>query len=181
MMPIVIVMQIANHDGTPAIHDDSRDAEEEPNGSAGSQHYREVRSCLSERGSDFGWGRSAIANANTAFKKKLAAVIATMASDDEDEQGTAQIVKRLAAKRVGFEVVHCDPDPHRGQELHEREPPVEDQQLHAVEEHDECADRERERRKDPPRLAECPDRVFHHPLVPVADRSDQCREALRRP
>ena len=128
-----------------------------------------------------GGAGSVIANANTAFKKKLAAVIATMAAMTRMSKGPLRTSKRPGAKLVAFEVVHCDPDPHRGQELHEREPPVEDQQLHAVEEHDECADRERERRKDSPRLAERPDRVFHHPLVAVADRSDQCREALRRP
>jgi len=66
---------------------------------------------------------------------------------------------------VSFEIVHRDPDPHRGQELHERKPPVEDEQPHAVEEHHECADGENERGKYPPGLAECPDRVFDHLLV----------------
>ncbi len=64
----------------PPIHDDGGHAEQDTDGCTESQHDDEMSSRLSERGLDLGWGGAVMANANTAFKKKLAAVIATMAT-----------------------------------------------------------------------------------------------------
>jgi hypothetical protein len=86
-----------------------------------------------------------------------------------------QFAKGVAPERVSLEVECCDPDPYRGQELHECESPVGEQQLHAVEEHHERPDDECERGKDPPRLAEGQHGVLHGLLILVADRSEQRR------
>ena len=80
MMPIAIVMQIANHvepqRSTTTAETPSRSPTAPP---APSTTARCDRACR-KAGPILGGGGSVIANANTAFKKKLAAVIATMAA-----------------------------------------------------------------------------------------------------
>ena len=135
MIPIVIVMQIANQMPPQRSTTTAEKPRRSPTAPPVPSTDREVRSCLSERGSDFGWGRSSDGERENGVEEEAGSSDRDDSQDDGDEHGTAQILKRFAAKRVGFEIVHCDPDPHRGQELHERQPPVEDEQPHAVEEH----------------------------------------------
>ena len=119
-----------------------------------------------------------MANANTALRKKLAAVTSAI-DDDERERGRpAPGVEVLPLERVRLEVEHRDPDPHRRQDLDEREPPVDENEPQTLEEHHERADREHERGKDPPRPAQREHGRLDRRLVPGLYRIDE-RAALR--
>ena len=48
--------------------------------------------------------------------------------DDRDQNRPAEHVEGLAVQDVGLEVEHGQPNPHRGKDLHEGEPPVRHQQ-----------------------------------------------------
>ena len=70
---------------------------------------------------------------------------------------------------VGLEVEHGQPNPHRGKDLHEGEPPVRHQQPETLKQHHERADGERERSKNAARAAEPENRLLDFGLVVLLD------------
>ncbi len=122
-----------------------------------------------------------IANANTALRKKLAAVIVMIARTDRDEHRTAQHVEGLAVQHVGLEVVRRQPDPHRRKNLDQRSgPPVgQEQSSVRLNEHREGTHRKRERGEHAPRSAQAEDRVDRR-LVVVFDGTHERPDARRQ-
>ena len=83
-------------------------------------------------------------------------------------------------EHVRLEIEHRQPDPHRREDLHEREPPIGHEQLESVEQHGEGADGEGERGKYAPRLAEAEDRLLNPGLVVVLDGPHQRPDPRRK-
>ena len=79
-------------------------------------------------------------------------------------------VELLALERVRLEVEQREPDPHRRQHLDQGQPPVGEQRPQPLEEHHERAEREDERREDPPRPAQREDGCLDRGLVVLPDR-----------
>jgi hypothetical protein len=86
-------------------------------------------------------------------------------------------MKRLAVQYVHLPVEHRDPDPHRGQDLDEREPPIRKQQLEPLEERHDPADHERKRSEQTPRATELKDRLLNHRLVAISHGAHKAPEA----
>ena len=89
--------------------------------------------------------------------------------DDRDHDGTGQYMERLPVQHVGLQVEHGGPDPHRRQDLDQGQPPVGEQQLHAVKQHGQGTDRQSEGSEPPPRTAQPYYRLFYGRTVVVAD------------
>ena len=79
----------------------------------------------------------------------------------------------VTLERVCLEVEQREPDPHRGQYLDQRQPPVREQQLQALKEHDEGTDREHQWREYAPRAAEIEDGRLDRGLVACLDRANE--------
>src|SRR5436305_11034507 len=77
-------------------------------------------------------------------------------------------------ERVRLEVEEGEPDPHRRKHLDQSQPPVREQQPHALKEHHEGADRKNERREDAPRPAELENRSLDSCLITYLDRANEC-------
>ena len=73
--------------------------------------------------------------------------------------------ERPAVEQVGLEVEQRDPDPHGRQHLDERQAPVREQQLHALEEHHERSDQEGEGSQVAAGAAEVEDGLFDRGVV----------------
>ena len=95
-----------------------------------------------------------IANAKTALREEARGRHERDGDDEGECHGAVPRVEPRALEHVGLEVEDRHPDPHRRQDLDERQPPVVEQQPQPVEEHHERADGERERREDPSRPAQ---------------------------
>ena len=95
------------------------------------------------------------------------------AQDGGDEKGPADDVELLAVKHVELDIEHGEPDPHGGDDLHQREAPVRDEQLQALEEHQESADDECQGGEPAPALAELEHRLLDGGVVAGADGIDE--------
>ena len=99
---------------------------------------------------------------------------------DRDQDRAAQHVKRLAVQCMCLPVEHDDPDPHRGHDLDEREPPIREQQLEPVEERHDPAGHERKRSEQAPRATQSKDRLLDHRLVAVPHGAHVAPEPRRQ-
>ncbi len=119
-----------------------------------------------------------IAIAKTALKKKLMIVSDDDRQADRDQHRAGQVAERLAVEQVALEVVHREPDPHRGDDLDQRQSPVGEDQPQAVEQQCEGADGERERGEHAPGPAQPQNRLLDLRLVVVLDRADERLDAM---
>jgi hypothetical protein len=92
---------------------------------------------------------------------------------DRDPDWPAQHMKGMPVQDMGLQVEQGNPDPHRRQDLDQREAPAGEQQLDPLEQHDESADAEGKGGQQPPGLAQPDYRLLHGRFVTVANSADQ--------
>ncbi len=94
-----------------------------------------------------------------------------------DEDGATDDVELLAVEHVHLDVEHGGPDPHGGHDLHEGEAPVGDEQLQALEQHEEGAHDQRQRGQPAAAVAELEHGLLDGAVVAAVDGVDQARDA----
>ena len=119
----------------------------------------------------------ATARANTALRKKAAAVIAAMTRMIGMRIGPRITLKSWPMDDVHLQVERHQPDPHRREDLHQRQPPVGDEQPEAVEQQRDRSDHEGERRERPARAAQPQDGLLDLRLVVLLDRPGEPADA----
>ena len=124
-----------------------------------------MRACALEGRAQLRWTRAGDGKPEHRVQEERGGGDCSNREHDRDQDRALQHVERLAVQCVRLPVEHGQPDPNRRQDLDEREAPVRDQQLHAVEERDEPAHHECQRRKEARSLTQRQDGVGHHRLI----------------
>jgi hypothetical protein len=86
-----------------------------------------------------------------------------------NEDRPADDVELLAVQQVDFDVEHGRPDPHGRDDLHHGQAPVGDEELEALQQHDERADDEGQGCQPAPGAAQGQDGLLHFGVVAAAD------------
>ena len=156
------------------------DAEHQTDDGAGPEDHPEVRAGLRERRPDLRCAGLNDREPEHGVEEEAGRGDRRDHEHDRDQDRAAQHVQGLAVQHVRLEVVHRQPDPHRRQDLNEREPPVREQQLEPVEEHHEAADHQRERSEHAPRPTQADDQLLHHRLITIAHSHDELPQPVRQ-
>ncbi len=100
---------------------------------------------------------------------------------ERDEDRTAHDVELLPVQHVQLDVEHRHPDPHGRQDLHQGQPPVDEERLEPLEEHEEGAHDQGERRQPASRTAQVENGLPHRFLVAGLDEPDQLGDRAEHP
>ena len=120
-----------------------------------------------------------MANANTVLHQN-AAVLRRRQDHEEDHAAERDLPKRVASKRMLLEVPHDDPHPGGRDQLDEREPPVEQQQLDPAEQQHERARGPGHRREVAPGGAELVRRRLDLGRVGIRDGARELHQPGQR-
>jgi hypothetical protein len=164
---------------SPAGDDHGREAEQQADEETGAQDHREVRAGLGERRSHAGATRLHDREPEHGVEEEARRGDRRDDEHDRDQHRAAQHVEGLVMQRVCLQVVHGEPDPHRRQDLHQRQPPIREQQPEPVEQHREPTDHEGERSEQAMRPAEAQDHLLSGLLVAIAYRPHKSAKAGR--
>ena len=162
---------------TPSRHDGRRHRQQQTDHGARDHDRPEVTPRLGDRRPDLRGARTRDREGEHGVEEEAGDRDRDDDGDHRDEHGAAEHGERVVVEHVRLQVGHRRPDPDRGRNLHEQEPPVRDQQLQAVEEQREGAHREHERREHAARVAQAEDRLLDLGVVALLDRMHERADA----
>ena len=176
---------MANHQRPPAGEDHGGQAETHADGGAGAQDDSEIGPGPVKAGRITGGPDWAIANANTAFRKKLAAVIAATASTSGITTGPCSTYAGTCpCSTWTFRSSMAAQIHMAGSTWIRVSRQLENSSFSPVEEHQEGADGKSEWGEQPPRAAQPQQLLLHGRVITFQDRADEplrpgCRPGCR--